>query len=87
MKNFNVIFLRSLFFSANKVHINKSNNNIYQFGESKKQNSNNILVEIHTNFQKRANKMKGNMYGENMFYVWKKYILVHITVYIAMHIF
>lgn len=44
--------------SANKAHINKSDNNVYQFGESMKQNSDNILAEIHANFQKQANEMK-----------------------------
>ncbi|XP_011866806.1 PREDICTED: uncharacterized protein LOC105561434 [Vollenhovia emeryi] len=44
--------------SANKVHINKSNNNVDQFSGSKKQKSDNILNEIHTNFEKHANEMK-----------------------------
>ncbi|XP_012217147.1 uncharacterized protein [Linepithema humile] len=44
--------------SANKAHSNKSNNNVYQVGESKKQHSDNILAEIHTNFQKHADETK-----------------------------
>ncbi|EZA48014.1 hypothetical protein X777_14475 [Ooceraea biroi] len=44
--------------SANKAHINKSNNNVNQLSENKQQNSDNILIEIHTNFQKHANEMK-----------------------------
>jgi len=64
MKNFNVIFLRSLFFPdlVNKTHTNKSsNNNVYQIDGRKKQNSDKILTEIHTNFQKHTIEMKGNM--------------------------
>jgi len=80
MKNFDVILLRSFFSdSANKAHINKSNNNnVYQFGENKNQNSDNILAEIHANFRKHANEMKGNMYGENMFQCILQYILLCI---------
>lgn len=53
--------------TANTVHINKSNNND-QLSENKQQNSH-ILNEIHTNFQKHANEMKGNIYRENIFYL------------------
>lgn len=72
MKNFDVIFL-SLFFpdSVNKARTNKSsNNNVYQIDGSKKQNSDKILAEIHTNFQKHAIEMKGNIFYKckNIFY-------------------
>lgn len=50
IKNFDVIFLKSLFFSESvtKAYINKSNN-VCQFGESNKKQNSNILAEIHTN--------------------------------------
>lgn len=77
--------------SANEAESSKANNaNVHQFSEGEKLNSDNILVEIYTNFKKHANEMKGNMYGKNIFYMWKKcfsgYITVHITAYFLIHL-